>query len=132
MRWWDKPLTARGRGLALIVFGAVMVAGDLTLPRGWEYVFEQAKWLPVRYLGWAVILYGGVLIAGYSLFPSGRDRQVPAREAAVSPRGSGPARRPAGAAPRIACRKCGELVEVEQLEDRECDRCRAVGEGGYR
>jgi len=129
MRWWDKPLSSAGRGVLLVALGAVMASLDRTLPAGYVYVLRGAPFVLVSWVGWAAIVYGGVLIVGHWLFPPQNDRAVPpsgAREPAA------PTERPKGAAARMACRKCGEIVELDRMENRECDDCRGVGKATYR
>lgn len=63
------------------------------------------------------------------------DRRIAAAEAPPpgwrAPLASPP--KPTGAAPRIACKGCGELASVDEMEDRICGAClRVDAAGGYR
>lgn len=126
--FWKRPLTSLGRGIVVIGVGAMFASFDFFAPDGSTWVFEQARWLRLRWFGLAFVAYGVALVALTVL-----SRIVARPHVPTESHSDRALQRPRGAPPRVACKKCGELFDVSMLEERTCDDCRGVQrEGRYR
>jgi hypothetical protein len=116
----DKPLSPLVQALVITGLGTIL---GLT---GKDY-FLRGIPIPADLVGWAFAAIGVLRLIVALLSRVRPKAEVEAARATPSTKA-----RPRGARPRLACRKCGELVDADTLLDFHCETCRHVGEAAYR